>query len=54
MDMREKKDYNKKLADAVYGLAIGDALGVPYEFEDRGSFECKEMVGYDSACGRKA
>ena len=46
MDMREKKDYNKKLADAVYGLAIGDALGVPYEFKRRGAFECKEMVGY--------
>ena len=39
---------NKKLRDAVYGLAIGDALGVPYEFKSRGRFECKEMVGYGS------
>ncbi len=39
---------NKKLRDAVYGLAIGDALGVPYEFENHGDFECVEMVGYGS------
>ena len=32
MDKREK---NRKLADAVFGLAIGDALGVPYEFKNR-------------------
>ena len=37
---------DKKLRDAVYGLAIGDALGVPYEFEDRGDFECTEMTGF--------
>jgi len=43
MDKREK---NKKLADAVFGLAIGDALGVPYEFKNRGAFECTEMTGY--------
>ncbi len=38
--------YDKKLYDAVFGLAIGDALGVPYEFNKRGSFECKGMIGY--------
>lgn len=43
MDKREK---NKRLADAVFGLAIGDALGVPYEFKKRGAFECTEMTGY--------
>ena len=43
MDKREK---NRKLADAVFGLAIGDALGVPYEFKKRGAFECTEMTGY--------
>ena len=37
---------NSKLHDAILGLAIGDALGVPYEFEKRGSFLCTEMVGY--------
>lgn len=35
-----------KLHDAVFGLAIGDALGVPYEFEARGTFQCTGMTGY--------
>jgi len=35
-----------RIADAIYGLAIGDALGVPYEFHGRGEFEFTEMVGY--------
>ena len=35
-----------KLYDAILGLAIGDALGVPYEFKQRGSFICADMVGY--------
>ncbi|MBE6029193.1 MAG: ADP-ribosylglycohydrolase [Clostridiales bacterium] len=37
---------NEKLRNAVYGLAIGDALGVPYEFENRGEFECTGMTGF--------
>ena len=40
--------YNQKLYAAIFGLAIGDALGVPYEFEERGSFECTDMTGYGS------
>ena len=28
-----------KLYDAILGLAIGDALGVPYEFKQRGSHQ---------------
>ena len=32
------------LRDAVYGAAVGDALGVPYEFQGRGSFECTGMA----------
>ena len=32
------------LRDVVYGAAIGDALGVPYEFKERGTFECTDMV----------
>lgn len=35
-----------KLQDAIYGFAIGDALGVPYEFKKRGTFECNDMVGH--------
>lgn len=34
------------LRDAIYGLAVGDALGVPFEFLERGSFACEGMVGY--------
>lgn len=31
---------------AVYGQAIGDALGVPYEFHDRNTFTCTCMIGH--------
>lgn len=34
------------LRDCVYGQAVGDALGVPYEFQPRGTFQCTDMVGY--------
>ena len=37
---------NQKLYDTVIGFAIGDALGVPYEFKERGSFTCSDMTGY--------
>ncbi len=33
------------LRDVVFGAAVGDALGVPYEFLDKGQFECTNMVG---------
>ena len=39
---------NQSLKTAVYGLAVADALGVPYEFLTRGSFKAVEMVGYGS------
>ena len=29
----------------MYGAAVGDALGVPYECMERGTFECEGMVG---------
>ena len=41
-----KIERNTKFTDAIYGLAIGDALGVPYEYKDRGEFECTKMTGY--------
>ena len=34
-----------KLRDAVYGFAVGDALGLPYEYCERGSFTCTGMTG---------
>lgn len=36
----------RKLKDAIYGFAVGDALGVPYEFKERGSYRCTDMVGF--------
>lgn len=36
----------EKLKDAIYGIAVGDALGVPFEFSNRGEFKCTDMVGY--------
>lgn len=35
----------KKLKDAIFGFAVGDALGVPYEFKQRDKFFCKDMIG---------
>ena len=32
------------LRACVYGAAVGDALGVPYEFRARGAFECTGMA----------
>lgn len=34
------------LRDCIYGQAVGDALGVPYEFRARGSFTCTGMTGH--------
>lgn len=32
--------------DCIYGQAVGDALGVPFEFRGRDTFECTGMVGF--------
>ncbi len=37
---------NEKLKSAIYGFVVADALGVPYEFKQRGTFKCTDMVGY--------
>lgn len=34
-----------RMRSCVYGLAVGDALGVPYESCGRGTFECTGMAG---------
>lgn len=36
----------QKLRTAIYGALIGDAMGVPYEFKERGSFQCAGMTGH--------
>lgn len=36
---------NEQLRTAVYGFAVGDALGVPFEFKERGAFKCTDMIG---------
>lgn len=33
------------MRSCIYGLAVGDALGVPYEFCGRDTFKCTGMVG---------
>ena len=35
-----------RIKDAILGFAIGDALGVPYEFKKRDTFQCVDMIGY--------
>ena len=42
----KKIDLEKQTREIIYGLAIGDALGVPVEFENRGSFHVSDMVGF--------
>lgn len=37
---------NVFMRDLAYGSAVGDALGVPYEFKPRDSFHCDSMTGY--------
>ena len=40
----------RTLRDAMYGEAVGDALGVPFEFSARGTFTCTGMA-WDRANG---
>lgn len=35
-----------RMRSCIYGLAVGDALGVPYEFCERFTFECTDMIGH--------
>ncbi len=40
---------NEKLKSIIYGVAVGDALGVPYEFRSRKEMSrnsCEDMIGY--------
>ena len=33
-----------RVRSRIYGLAVGDALGAPYGFCERGTFECTGMA----------
>ena len=46
--MPVSQQHSPTLRDCVYGQAVGDALGVPYEFRARGTFECTGMAGHGS------
>lgn len=35
-----------KFYDAIMGLVVGDALGVPFEFKQRDTFKATDMIGY--------
>lgn len=35
-----------KIYNGIMGLVVGDALGVPFEFKKRDTFECVDMVGF--------
>lgn len=47
-DSNQYKRYNlkQKINSVIFGLAIGDALGVPVEFRDRDTYYISDMVGY--------
>lgn len=34
------------ITNSIFGAAIGDAMGVPYEFRSRGTFKCTDMTGF--------
>lgn len=36
----------EKVYNAIMGLVVGDALGVPYEFRERDTFKAEDMVGF--------
>ncbi|MDR2444862.1 MAG: ADP-ribosylglycohydrolase family protein [Spirochaetaceae bacterium] len=40
------KNSETAISSLLLGLAVGDALGVPWEFRPRGSFLCDGMSGY--------
>lgn len=47
-DSKQYRRYHLKqmIHSVIYGLVIGDALGVPVEFNDRDSYQILNMVGY--------
>ena len=39
---------NKLKLSAYLGFIVGDALGLPYEFQQANQFKCTDMIGYGS------
>ena len=35
-----------KIYNGIMGLVVGDAVGVPFEFKKRDTYEVKDMIGY--------
>ena len=48
VDSNQYRRYNlkQKINSVIFGLAIGDALGVPVEFRNRDTYHISDMVGY--------
>ena len=47
MDKQENLESLREMISAViYGLVIGDSLGVPVEFEERDNYILDDMIGY--------
>ncbi len=47
--MKDLINSQNKITDALLGVAIGDAVGVPYEFKGRAEMKsnpCKDMIGF--------
>ena len=34
-----------QIYNGIMGLIVGDALGVPFEFKQRDTFRCEDMIG---------
>lgn len=47
-DAKEQALYllNKKIQSVIIGGAVGDAIGVPYEFKKRDTYRATDMIGY--------
>lgn len=46
MDKREKlESLRTMILVVIYGLAVGNALGVPVEFEERDTYCLTDMIG---------
>lgn len=43
--MKMKMKVNKK-KNSLLAFVVGDCLGVPFEFRDKGTFKCTKFIGY--------